>query len=200
MWTIEKFPFDNTEITLDSGERLPAVCGQALLLLNENPLMGLEGLEGAKALGLSPDDIDWLVDLQFITYTDRIFRLTPAGGDVCDETLQKLSLAFQYDQSKQVAGELTEKAERGMSLDQLEDFLHNQLKTVAKRTFSPQLWQRESNHSNCCSTHCCPKHGCKYNNWYCPVAHGEVQPEYPSNNGCEGCEYDREDEEEYSHF
>jgi hypothetical protein len=42
-----------------------------------------------------------------------------------------------------------------------------------------------------CPTHCCPRHGCKYGEWqvpHCVVAHGDVEPAYPHNNGCEICE------------
>lgn len=33
-------------------------------------------------------------------------------------------------------------------------------------------------------THCCLKHGCKYNNKDCPVASGKLKQEYP----CEFCD------------
>lgn len=39
------------------------------------------------------------------------------------------------------------------------------------------------------ASHCCDKHGCKYNNENCPVEKGEVKPEF----SCEHCDSDEED-------
>ena len=35
-------------------------------------------------------------------------------------------------------------------------------------------------------THCCVKHGCKYNDEDCPVVSGEIKQDYI----CESCDYD----------
>lgn len=43
-----------------------------------------------------------------------------------------------------------------------------------------------------CQTHCCPIHGCKYGDDYCPVYSGKIKPVYDQNNGCEQCDWDRE--------
>lgn len=50
------------------------------------------------------------------------------------------------------------------------------------------------------SSHCCPKHGCKYS-WdlkgnTCPIAQGTVEPKYGDNNGCESCEWEAEERPE----
>lgn len=44
-----------------------------------------------------------------------------------------------------------------------------------------------------CPSHCCPQHGCKYGHDGCPVATGQVPPEFPANNGCERCEWEAEE-------
>lgn len=44
-----------------------------------------------------------------------------------------------------------------------------------------------------CPSHCCPIHGCKYGYATCPVARGQVPPEYGGNNGCERCEADADE-------
>jgi hypothetical protein len=49
---------------------------------------------------------------------------------------------------------------------------------------------------NAHSTHCCPKHGCKYGDPGCPIYFGEELPYYFGNNGCEICEYTETKKEE----
>jgi len=40
------------------------------------------------------------------------------------------------------------------------------------------------------ASHCCPLHGCKYNDEdRCPIETGLAKPTYGLNNGCEYCEY-----------
>jgi hypothetical protein len=51
-----------------------------------------------------------------------------------------------------------------------------------------------------CSTHCCPRHGCKYGHDDCPVFDGKVAPEYPPDNGCEQCEYEETEYPEIQHL
>lgn len=38
------------------------------------------------------------------------------------------------------------------------------------------------------TTHCCPRHGCKYSSEDCPIKNGRAEPVYTANNGCEFCE------------
>lgn len=55
------------------------------------------------------------------------------------------------------------------------------------------------------ATHCCAKHGCQYGyrvstERKCPVAVGIKAPVYPNNNGCEQCEWEREEFPEMANF
>jgi hypothetical protein len=41
-------------------------------------------------------------------------------------------------------------------------------------------------------THCCKKHGCKYNSENCPVVLGKIDQDYP----CEHCDFEKEEKEQ----
>lgn len=43
-----------------------------------------------------------------------------------------------------------------------------------------------NNNHNCCSTHCCIRHGCKYGHEDCPVVLGKIEQVYI----CEMCDDD----------
>lgn len=62
---------------------------------------------------------------------------------------------------------------------------------LGKAPLPPRLMRNEGVHA----AHCCPKCGCRYGAEDCAVASGTVQPEYPPDNGCENCAFERGEDE-----